>query len=70
MSSPYKFQRRVGKRLSHLVHTQDVAGSNPAPATNTPFYQGYQGAPADLRDENRKACSGGAGFPFSSSGPP
>lgn len=64
MSGPGQFQRRVGKRLSRLVHTQDVAGSNPAPATNTPS------APADLRDKERKACSGGAGFPFSSSGPP
>lgn len=65
MSGSDQFQRRVGKRSSRLVHTQDVAGSNPAPATNnTPS------APADLRDNERKACSGGAGFPFPSSGPP
>lgn len=64
MSGSDQFQRRVGKRSFRLVHTQDVAGSNPAPATNTPS------APADLRDNERKACKPGAGFPFASSGPP
>lgn len=43
------FCRSVGKRSSRVVHTHDVAGSNPAAATNPAVQR-----PGDERETGRK----------------
>lgn len=49
MTLPESFQRSVGKRSSRVVHTHDVAGSNPAAATNPAVQR-----PGDERETGRK----------------
>ncbi len=44
-----QFFRSVGKRSSRVVHTHDVAGSNPAAATNPAVQR-----PGDERETGRK----------------